>query len=338
MLNDSDTLGRRSRIAAHSTGKRASPTARDLRWFAALAEHGPLPSSFLLAFTAGSHTSEKRARERLTDLFHEDNTPDGGPYLMRPPQQFRTLDSRYNQLVYDLAPAGWRALECSELGAMKQAAPSGPWLHRFMTSCITASVELATLARGDLSYIPQTAMLARSGAELRFPVTIADPATGYRFTKDLIPDALFGLRYHTPEGDRFRFFAVEADRATEPTTSGNWNRKSFERNLLQYDAYVAGGAYRDHLGLTAPLLVLNVLSDQLRMERMVDFTAKRYPEGNAFMLFQSWEDFGPVFCPPEPRQGLLNGRWRRGGLLPFSVARPSANTVTEANCHRAVTL
>lgn len=314
-----DTLGRRARLTAKPTGKRVSPTERDLLWLRKLAEHGPLPSSFLLAFGQGEHRSDKRARERLTDLFHEDNTPDGGPYLTRPPQQFRTIDSRYNQLVYDLAPAGWRALERHGLATGKRNPPSGPWLHRFMTGCITASIEIAALARPDLSYIPQSAILARAGADLRHPVTIADPKTGRRCTKDLIPDAVFGLRYHTDKGDRFRFFAVEADRATEPTTSNNWNRKSFERNLLQYEAYVAGGACREHLSLTAPLLVLNVLSDAKRMKRMIDCTAKRYPQGNAFILFQAWEDFGPVFCPPEPRPAILTKAWARGGLRPFRI-------------------
>lgn len=322
MLEDNDTLGRRTRVAAHSTGKRVSPTKRDLRWFAALAEHGPLPTAFLLQFTSDSHASEKRARERLCDLFHEDNTPDRGPYLIRPPQQFRTIDSRYNQLAYDLGPAGWRALERGGLDKAKHVAPSGPWLHRFMTSCITASIELATLARGDISYIPQSTILARADTELRHRVTIADPDTDYRFEKDLIPDGAFGLVYNTNQGDRFRFFAVEADRATEPTTSSNWNRKSFERNLLQYEAYVADGAYRDHLDLTAPLLVLNILSDEQRTQRMVDFTAKRYPKGNSFMLFQAWPDFGPVFRPPEPNPKLLLGDWARGRKEPFRIDRP----------------
>jgi len=317
-----DAIGRRARLIATPNGKRVSPTERDLLWFAKLAEHGPLPSSFLLAFSRVSHVSDGRARERLTDLFHEDNTPDGGPYLIRPPQQFRTIDSRYNQLVYDLAPAGWRALERSGTDTGKRTAPSGPWLHRFMTSCITASIELATLARDDISYIPQSDIMARAQVELRSPVTITDPTTGDRFEKDLIPDALFGLCYHADHGDRFRFFTVEADRATEPTTSANWNRKSFERNLAQYDAYVAGGAYRDHLGLTAPLLVLNVLSDGQRMERMVEFVAQRYLRGNTFMLFQTWEDFGPVFRPPEPSPALLNGGWVRGGLAPFRIDQP----------------
>ena len=225
-------------------------------------------------------------------------------YLIRPPQQFRTIDSRYNQLVYDLAPAGWRALERNDIGRSKRNTLSGPWLHRFMTSCITASIELATLARGNISYISQSEILRRADAELRCAVEIADPISGYRYKKDLIPDALFGLRYHTAEGDRFRFFVVEADRATEPATSGNWNRKSFERNLAQYEAYVACGVYREHLGLTAPLLVLNVLSDQRHMERMINFTASRYPRATPSCCFRRGKILVWCFVYPIPIQSL----------------------------------
>ena len=66
-----DALGRRSRIRPTPTGKRITPQPRDLHWFEKLAEHGPLPSSFLLAFAKDTHRSEKRAKERLTDLFNE---------------------------------------------------------------------------------------------------------------------------------------------------------------------------------------------------------------------------------------------------------------------------
>ena len=314
-----DSLNRRSRLRATSTGKRVSPTERDLRWFRALAEHGPLPSSFLLAMMGDSHTSEKRARERLGDLFHEDNTPDGGPYLARPPQQFRTIDSRYNQLVYDLTPAGRRALNRAGVDLSQYSAASGPWLHSFMTACITASIDLACAQQGHITYLPQSQILKRAGATLRYPVTIIDTVTKRSMTKDLIPDALFGLQYHTPTGNRFRFFAVEADRATEPITSANWNRKSLHRNVLQYDAYVAGGAYREHLNLTAPLLVMNVLSNRRRMDRMVEFVADWYRAGNAFMLFQAWEDFDRAFRPPDPQSNLLLGCWERGGCPLFTV-------------------
>lgn len=317
-----DSLDRRKRLSPISTGKRVTPQDRDLLWLQKLREHGPLPTSFLLAFGSGMRKSDKRARERLTDLFNEDNTPDSGPYFTRPPQQFRTLDSRYNQLVYDLAPAGERALKRHDIAVQSRAASSGPWLHSFMTSCITASIELGTQGRPDIAYIPQSQILERAKAELRFPVTIIDPGTGRELAKDLLPDAIFGLEYRTDSGSRFRFFAVEADRATEPTTSGNWNRKSFLRNLLQYEAYVTGGAYRGHLDLKSPLLLLTVTSDPARTARMVDFTAKRYPGGNSFMLFQTWADFGPAFRPPHPALSLLMGEWARAGLSSFMIAKP----------------
>ncbi len=320
MPDNIDTLGRRNRLSATPTGKRVSPTNRDLRWFAALAEHGPLPSSFLLAFGGDRHRSEKRARERLTDLFHESNTPQGEAYLMRPTQQFRTIDSRYNQLVYDLTPASIAALRRAGMSNHRQR--SGPWLHNHMVACITASIELACLAHPDINFIPQNAILARSDVELRWATNIADPATGKTYPKDLLPDAVFGLEYRTPSGSRFRFFAVEADRATEPLTSRNFNRKSFERHLLQYAEYVELGGYREHLGLSAPLLVLNVTSDPNRMVRMRAVCGEYFPQGNNYHLFQCWEDFGPVYRPPAPNPALLTGDWKRAALPPTRIEQP----------------
>jgi hypothetical protein len=319
---EQNSLARRQRLTSQSTGKRVTPQDRDLLWFAKLAEHGPLPSSFLLQYSKDMRRSDKRARERLTDLFNEDNTPDGGAYLTRPPQQFRTLDSRYNQLVYNLTPASKKALHKAGLSPSASSTPSGPWLHRFMVSCVTASIELATIDRLDITYIPQSAILARANTDLRFPVTIIDPSTNRSQAKDLIPDAVFGLEYHTNAGSRFRFFAVEADRATEPASSSNFNRKSFMRSLLQYEEYVAGGGYSQHLGLTAPLLVLTVSSDPARTARMTDITAKHYLNGNGFMLFQTWTDFGPVFRPPPPNPTLLIGDWARGRVGVFQIDQP----------------
>ncbi|WP_198147727.1 replication-relaxation family protein [Erythrobacter sp. AP23] len=308
MSDRTDTLGRRTRLSPSPTGKRVSPTERDLRWFAALAEHGPLPSSFLLAFGGDRHRSEKRARERLTDLFHEDNTPHAGTYLARPAQQFRTIDSRYNQLVYDLTPASTVAL--MEAGMANHRQRSGPWLHNHMVACVTASIELACLTLPNIRYIPQSTILSRANAELRWTTNIADPSTGATFTKDLLPDAVFGLEYLTDQGTRYRFFAVEADRATEPATSSNFQRKSFERHLLQYTAYLEGGGYRQHLNLTAPMLVLNVTTSRERVERLLSYTRKFFPDGNNYQLFTAWDAFGVVWTPPDPNPALLTADWR----------------------------
>lgn len=312
-----DRCGRRSRLKAISTGKRISLQSRDRQWLQMLAEHGPLPSSFLLARTAASHASEKRAKERLTDLFHEADTKHGGAYLVRPPQQFRTIDSRYNQLVYDLAPAGVAAL--TDMQEVVQSARSGPWLHSLMVSCTTASIELACRGRSDVNYIPQSRILARADTSLRWPTLITDPKSGASYTKDLLPDAVFGLEYLARDGSKFRFFAVEADRSTEPATSSNFHRKSFERHLLQYERYVEANGYRDHLKLTAPMLVLNVTTEERRCSRMLALTRKTFPAGNTYQLFSVWGSFAVPFQPPSPNQSLLLSDWNRAGHPPMRL-------------------
>jgi hypothetical protein len=318
-MDATDTLGRRSRLIAQSTGKRVTPKERDLLWFQKLREHGPLPSSFLLDYAKNSHRSEKRAKERLTDLFNEDNTPHGGPYLSRPPQQFRTIDSRYNQLVYDLTPASAKALQQAGILSDFGSSRSGPWLHGFMVSCVTASIELATLDRNELRYLSQSFLLERAEAELRYPTCITDPATGRDHTKDLIPDALFGLEYQTPEGPRYRCFLVEADRSTEPATSKNFNRKSWQRSFQQYEAYVGQGLFHAHLNLKSPMLVLNVVPDHKRLEQVLRLISEHAPSVHPRMLFQTWENFGEVFTPPKPNIALLEGSWSRADLPEFRI-------------------
>lgn len=302
-----DAIGRRCRTISKSTGKHVSPQPRDLHWFEKLAEHGPLPSSFLLEYGKRTHKSEKRAKERLTDLFNEMNTADKGAYLTRPLQQFRTIDARYNQLVYDLSPASVAALRKS--GCSLNPKRSGPWQHSMMVSCITASIELGCIERKDVNYIPQSKILTRADEPLRWTTSICDPDTGATFEKDLLPDAVFGLEYLTPVGKRYRFFALEADRSTEPLRSAQIHRKSFIRHLQQYEDYIECGGYRDHLNLTAPMMVLNVVTSEARLERMLALTAEYFPHGNSYQIFQCWEDFGEPIRPPHPKSTLLEGYW-----------------------------
>lgn len=304
-----DALGRRCRTRPTPTGKRIKPQPRDLLWFEKLAEHGPLPSSFLLVFAKDIHVSEKRAKERLTDLFNEDCTPHKGAYLTRPVQQFRTLDARYNQLVYDLSPASIAALKKS--GSTIRPARSGPWHHSLMVSCITASIELACNERDDINYIAQSKILARAEESLRWPTEISDPVSGATYEKDLLPDAVFGLEYLTPQGKRYRFYALEADRANEPLRSAEIHRKSFLRHLLQYEDYIEGDGYQEHLNLTAPMMVLNVTTSEERMRRMLALTAELFSEGNSYQLFQEDSAFAGPIRPPLPSTIFLNGIWNK---------------------------
>lgn len=312
-----DALGRRSSHERQSTGKRVRLSERDLLWLQKLHQHGPLPTSYLLAYTDVLRASDKRQKERLVDLFHEEDTEHGGAYIDRPPQQFATLKAGYNQLVHQVAPAGLKALK--EVGlAHETSAHHGPWVHRHMVACTTASIELATLQRPDVSFIPQYQVLERAETTLSWPVRIKDGASGQLARKDLKPDALIGLIYHTDQGDKYRFFVVEADRGTEPVSSRNWNRKSFERHLAQYEAYVAGEAYRDHLNLTANLLVLNVVPDAERLELMRR-QAQKQLGSCSYQLFQTFPEFAAPWRPPEPNHALLESTWLRVGYSDFLI-------------------
>ncbi len=318
-----DSLERRKRTRPISSGKKVTAQVRDMLWFEKIHQHGPLPVSYLHSFSKHLRRSEKRAQDRLTDLFNEERTAHDGRYLDRPPQQFRTLDSRYNELVYALTPASIKALQENERYHEASNQQSGPWLHRFMVSCITASIELATLARSDINYITQHQILERAGTALRYPTRIKDPKTGKSYTKELIPDALFGLEYKIKGKSYYRFFVLEADRGTEPTTSSNFHRKSQLRSLLQYREYVGKGLYKDHLGLTSSMLVLNVFTEPSKLDRVLRLTEDLSgPAGNSYMLYCTCENFGPVFKPAKPMPELLEDLWQRAGQDAFRIAEP----------------
>ncbi|HLK57619.1 MAG TPA: hypothetical protein VKU00_13725, partial [Chthonomonadaceae bacterium] len=65
---------------------------RDLVMFEKLHQHGPLPSTYLYAFTQHLARNETFHRHRLTKLF---NGTTAGSYLTRPPQQFASFAARY---------------------------------------------------------------------------------------------------------------------------------------------------------------------------------------------------------------------------------------------------
>lgn len=306
--SDRDAIGRRRRDRRSPEGKVKRPTERGLLWFEKLHRHGPLPSSYLHAYTAHLCRNAAWARRELADLFHEDGVH-GGPYLDRPWQQFDTMDARHHDLVYDLADAGRDALtEAGRLQANPQA-PGGPWLHRHMVACITASIELAALVHGDIRFIFLDEIVK---GQLR--TTVPYTHNGRTETRDLIPDAIFALAYRTHAGERYRLFALEADRSTEPSRSGTADRKSQLRTVLQYRTYVGEGLYKAHLGVSAPMLVLTVTTSAARLRNLVDLVSETSTSGrNSFMLFQHVPQFGRHFAPPKPLPELLSGTWSRAG-------------------------
>lgn len=239
-----------------STGKRIRLTKRDLLWMCKINSHGPLSTSELYELGQDISGNLQRAQNRLTDLFNENNNAHNMAYLTRPRQQFDTIDARYQELVYDLSEAGVKALEQAGLYHPFNGTSLGPWWHGREVAKYTVAKEIETLQDPNVNYISGWQILERAGlSTTRYPTTFNDPYTGKRITKDLIPDAIYGLEFVKPDGLYYRFHCVEVDRGTEPKTSRNMERKSLERMRLQYEDYIGNGKYKEHLGMTAPMMV-----------------------------------------------------------------------------------
>lgn len=313
-----DAIGRRHREAPVATGKRVAPTERDVLWFEKIHRHGPLATPYLLAYSKLLRRSDTRAKDRLTDLFNEDDTPHGGTYLARPWQQFETLDARHKDLVYDLTPQALRLLREAGLYRRYAPHPSGSWKHRFMVAAITASIELATLRTENVRYLFQDEILARVERPLSFPVSIVHG--GKSASRQLIPDALFGLEYREGEKRYYRFFLVEADRSTEPGVASTLDRKSYTRTILEYREFVGKGAYKEALGLSAGLLALHVTTSELRLRHLLALTESLCGTGgNNYMLYRAAPEFGRYFKPPDVLYHLFSEGWLRAGRPPFVI-------------------
>ncbi len=285
-----DTLGRRRRDTAVSRDEMVRITSRDLAWFESLHRHGPLPLPYLHAFTLKSGSSYHASTRRAAKLFHEG-------YLTRPHQQFATLDARCQTLVYDLSKSSREELRRNDLWRLHAPEPSpSHWRHDFMVSCITASIEIATMGTG-LRYIHRDEILARSGSCLSFEVSRAESDKNI----SLRPDGIFGIQY--PSG-RARLLVLEADCATEVLTGAN-GRKTIERNAKLYQSFIGEKRYRAVLGSGAGMLVLNATSSPQRMANMVDVWATVHGGSCAYALFTCLPQFSRYFKPPAILTELL---------------------------------
>ena len=317
------------------TGKRIQLTERDLEILRLLTRYRFLRSTHLHALAGGK--SHKRFIERLGDLYHE------GGYVDRPRQQWQAINARYMPAVYELGDAGWAVL--AQYGAARESAaastrrharrPSRHYHHELMICDILSSIEIGVRADPHLRFIswpeilaspkmPETTRNAASPMAARVPVTHAAPGTreSHRIDRPLVPDALFGLEYTARGTKRYRFFALEADRNTEPIVRSNLRQSSYLPKILQYRAIAAQSVYRTLWGLPN-LLVLNVTVNDLHRQnimRLVDRLTE--DRGSTFLLFKTMPSLASLEKAPLPIPDILTRAWHRTGHPDFFIDRP----------------
>ena len=314
-----------------SSGKRIELTERDIELFKLLNRYHFLRSNFLYAFLGGN--SETRFKERLGHLYHD------GRYINRPEQQWQFANSRYMPVVHELDDRGEQVLrerglihsdsplfKKGRMGAYRQFA------HELMICDCMASVELGVRQDQSLRFISWQEIIAKSPESTRkldnpfaIPVSVSHkfPRTGVAQRADIkiVPDGLFGLEY-TRDGSRaYRFFALEADRNTQPVTRSDLRQTSYLRKILAYRQISAQNIHKSHLGLPN-LFVLTVTTNESHMTNIMSLVRELAHEGKSRMfLFKTMSSLGNFEKAPEPTAHLLTDPWQRVGVEPFFIYR-----------------
>ena len=199
---------------------------------------------------------------------------------------------------------------------------------------ILSSIEIGARADPSLRFIswpeilaspkmPETTRNAARPMAARVPITHAALGAGksHRMDRPLLPDALFGLEYTARGTKQYRFFALEADRNTEPIVRSNLRQSSYLRKILQYREIVARSVYKTLWGLPN-LLVLNVtINDRHRRNimRLVDELTKG--KGSTFLLFGTMPSLASLAQSPRPIPNILTRAWHRTGHPDFFIDR-----------------
>jgi hypothetical protein len=327
---------RRSRLVRQPSGKPVLVTPRDVAIFRLLNRYRYLRSTFLHAFFDADRT---RFIRRLGQLYH-----DGG-YIDRPKRQYAYANALYLPAVYEIGEPARQVLKYhggEPLKADRKAGSSGEarnFAHALMICDILASIEIGCLRSGAVPSEDDDEMTADG-------LVGGHSASGYRFfrpgvrfitqeeiiarapccnfenplripinddLKGVTPDGVFGLQY----ASGYRFFALEADRGTEPISRATLTQTSYRKKFLQYKEVLARGSYKTHFG-TSSLYVLHVTVSEERKEKLME-ALKRITggRGSPVSLFKVMK--GDWMTAPPADGHMFSEPWARAGYPPFRI-------------------
>lgn len=273
------------------------PKLRDVQFknytldlFEVVHRHTLLSSLYLRQFFP--HLSESNLLHHLEELAE-------CAYLTRPP----SLNPPHvfnDYKVYGLGERGKILL------ADHKALPvSGDNRHKLMCGSITATIELEATKAG-FTYIPQEEILNADGCKQ--DTIVFD---------GLIPDQLFGIDY----GGNVRFFALEADRGTEPMTRKT-SQSSIMKKVAQYKKVLDTKAYTQ-LGINClyPMFVTTATDTTYnKTDRAGNIVNEIAKTGNsAVFVVKGIKGFRPYLRTPKLMPHIWSDPFLRTGS-PFNLA------------------
>jgi DNA-binding Lrp family transcriptional regulator len=254
-------------------------TARDREIIRRVFEHRFLRSTHIHALIGGSRQQLLR---RLQRLYHHG-------YLERPRAQIDYYhQGGSHSMVYGLGHTGAALLKRElnlpfhrlDWSAKNQEVKQLFLEHALLTADVMVAFELACRRHGDVRLI--------SASELSLPAETRrhrEPFHWQVITKHQLklgaqPDRVFALEF--PDLSRAYFF-LEADRATMPVIRLNFEKSSFYRKLLAYEATWTQNLHRSRFGFHR-FRVLTVTTSAERVKHLIE-AGRQLERGQGLFLF-----------------------------------------------------
>lgn len=265
-----DSLARRLRFAPPDPRDHEViyPQDADLRQWAAISRHGPLPITYLAPFCA--RTSRANLQRRYLKFYQLG-------WLVRPQRQYASFHARYSPLIYDLGAKA--KADLGNRGCPLPASRSAPFVHQVMQACVTASLELPAPEIG-LAFESRDKFVAGS---LAVQLSIGK----------LVPDDIFALRR---EDRKRRHFALEIDRNTESIQRTNSGPNTWKRKIDAYDELFRRELHKQWGFPRCSVLVVTTNPTHAKNLKAFVGSNSRYPDR---FLFAVEEAFGANWRVPK---------------------------------------
>jgi len=270
------------RLPRFTRAKQITPpqlTARDREVIRLVFEHRFLRSTHIHALIGGSRQQLLR---RLQRLYHHG-------YLERPRAQIDYYHQGGSRsMVYGLGHTGAALLKRElnlpfhrlDWSAKNQEVKRLFLEHSLLTTDVMVAFELACRQHGGVRLI--------SADELLLPAETRrhrEPFSWHVIAKQQLklgvqPDRIFALEF--PDHTRAYFF-LEADRATMPVIRPNFEKSSFYRKLLAYEATWIQNIHRTRFGFNR-FRVLTVTTSTERVKHLIE-ACRQLERGQGLFLF-----------------------------------------------------
>jgi DNA-binding Lrp family transcriptional regulator len=262
------------RLPRFTRAKQITPpqlTARDREIIRCVFAHRFLRSTHIHALIGGSRQQLLR---RLQRLYHHG-------YLERPRAQIDYYHQGGSQsMVYGLGHTGAALLKRElnlpfhrlDWSAKNQEVKRIFLQHALMTADVMVAFELACRTHDELSLPAETRKVREP---FRWQVTVKQ-----QLNLGAQPDRIFALE--CPDRTRAYFF-LEADRATMPVMRPDFEKSSFYRKLIAYEATWTQNIHRTRFGFNR-FRVLTVTTSTERVKHLIE-AARLLERGQGLFLF-----------------------------------------------------